>query len=893
MEQSRREALEVIFASGRRSLEWLCIAYVTTDRIFNPSPSRLVQEAADGAIRLLGSRRKLSTHDASSQRNVPAYVRNYLQAVAQQNGLDANTFQQNVLDYLHTARCLDQYVLQVDALCLARDSNAYRECPRCRMIHLQPAGGVCVDCQSPLGQPQPLTEASIASDYYSFLASTEDLFRLNCEELTGQTNKADGRKRQRLFQNITRPPEEIELTDTLDLLSVTTTMEAGVDIGGLLAVMMANMPPMRFNYQQRVGRAGRRGAGLSIALTLCRGRSHDDYYFQRPERITADPPPQPYVDVSRIAIVRRVLVKEVLRRAFVELNLFPDEHAESVHGEFGPAGSWSRAVNIHGQTVADLVTDWIQSNHTEIKRIRDVLLSFTDPQLIAQKQDLVDHIFHHLVPAITAAVNNPTLTQIWLAEGLANVGLLPMFGFPTRVRYLFHEQPRMAHEWPPERGVVDRDLDIAISQFAPRAETVKDGLIHTSVGVVDYQPQGNQVLEMPSPLGPARSVGFCRSCQAVDDSANPALACPVCGETTQDYQIIQLSEPKGFRTWYGRARDFEGLFEWTPRASRPKMGISHLQVNQRANFEVWSDQARVFVVNDNNGRLFQFEKLAQGETWVVQDALTQVRVNTPRLDSSTPAESRALASIKLTDVMVLGIDTWPPGLVLTPIDLNCRAALYSLGFLLRRGAAVHLDIDERELKVGIRVFRDATQNVAGQVFLSDSLENGAGYSSHLGVPDETEKLLRFVVGQNGTAFFAPLVAPAHSGICHTSCPDCLRDFFNLPYHNILDWRLGLDLARLALDKNAEIDLTVSYWQELLPVACPPYFSSQFGWQVLNFGGLPAGKMGNVVEIIAHPLWCRDANNLHPQLAVAREEATKSGATDIRLKSLFELLRRPF
>ena len=895
-EQSRREALDVVFASGRRSLESLSIAYVTTDRISNPSPSPLVQEAADGTIRLLGSRRKLSTHDANSQPNVPAYVRNYLQAVAQQNVLNANTFETEVLNYLHTAGCLSQYVLQVDALCLVRDSNAYRECPRCRMIHLQPAGGVCVDCQSPLGQLQQLTEASIASDYYSFLASTGNLFRLNCEELTGQTNKADGRKRQRLFQNITLPPpEEIGLTDTVDLLSVTTTMEAGVDIGGLLAVMMANMPPMRFNYQQRVGRAGRRGAGLSIALTLCRGRSHDDYYFQRPERITADPPPQPYVDVSRLAIVRRVLVKEVLRRAFVDLSLFPDEQADSVHGEFGPAGSWSQPANNHGQTVADLVTDWIQNNHTEIIRIRDVLLSFTAPQLIAQKQDLVDYIFHHLVPAITDAANNPNLTQIWLAERLANVGLLPMFGFPTRVRSLFHDPPGMAHEWPPERGVVDRALDIAISQFAPRAETVKDGLIHTSVGVVDYQPQGRQVVEMPDPLGPARAIGFCRSCQAVDDSTIPAQACQVCGATAQSdpvYEIIQLSEPKGFRTWYGRARDFEGLFEWTPRASRPKMGIAQLQVVQQANFEVWSDQATVFVVNDNDGQLFRFAKLAQGETWVVQDALSQVGVNTPPLASGIPTDIRALASIKPTDVMVLGIDTWPTGLVSTPTDLNCRAALYSLGFLLRRAAAVHLDIDERELKVGLRVFRNATGNVAGQVFLSDSLENGAGYSSHLGVPVEAEKLLRFVVGQNGTAFFDPLVSHAHSDICHTSCPDCLRDFFNLPYHNILDWRLGLDLARLALDKNDQIDFTVSYWQQLLPGVCPPYFRSQPGCQVVNFGGLPAGRMGNVVEIITHPLWSRDANNLHPQLAVAQAQAIASGAT-VRFKSLFELLRRPF
>jgi DEAD/DEAH box helicase domain-containing protein len=895
--QSRREALDIVFASGRRSLESLCIAYVTTDRIAHPTPSQAVQEASDSAIRLLGSRRKLSTHDAASQQNVPAYVGNYLHAVAQANGLNPNSFEADVLNYLQTAGCLNQYVLQVDALCLARDSNAYRECPQCRMIHFQPSGGVCADCQSPLGAPQQLTPALVASDYYGFLASTGSMLRLNCEELTGQTNKADGRKRQRLFQNITLPaPQEIELTDAVDLLSVTTTMEAGVDIGGLLAVMMANMPPMRFNYQQRVGRAGRRGAGLSVALTLCRGRSHDDYYFQRPERITADPPPPPYVDVSRTAIVRRVLVKEVLRRAFVDLNLFPGDQADSVHGEFGPAVGWGLPANNQGQTTADLVTEWIQNNQAEIIRIRDLLLAFTEAQLIAQGQALVDYVEHDLVPAITNAANDPNLTQVWLAERLANVGLLPMFGFPTRVRFLFHDRPRMAHEWPPERGVVDRDLDIAISQFAPRAETVKDGLIHTSVGVVDYQPQGNQVVEMPGPLGPPRSVGFCHACQAVDDNANPAAACHVCGATGLDnpgYAIIQLSEPKGFRTWYGRTRDFEGLFEWTPRASRPKMGIAQLQGAQRANFEVLSDQATVFVVNDNNGYLFRFEKLSQGETWIVRDALAQIGVNNPPLAGNVLTDIRALASIKPTDVMVLGIDNWPAGLVSTPTDLNCRAALYSFGFLLRRAAAVRLDIDERELKVGLRVFQDAMGNIAGQVFLSDSLENGAGYSSYLGSPAEAESLLRFIVGQNDTAFFGPLVASAHSDNCQTSCPDCLRDFFNLPYHNILDWRLGLDLARLALDMNAQIDFSVPYWQQLLPSVCPPYFTAQPGWQVVNFGGLPAGRAGNVVEIITHPLWGHNANNMHPQLTFAQAQAAASGSTDIRFKSLFEVLRRPF
>ena len=113
---------------------------------------------------------------------------------------------------------------------------------------------------------------------------------------------------------------------------------------------------------------------MSLALTLCRGRSHDDYYFQRPERITADPPPAPYVDTNRPQILQRVLAKEVLRRAFVELGFFAGTAGDSVHGEFGLATAWTLPpanppTGYTGVTVADIIQEWITRHAQEIAAI--------------------------------------------------------------------------------------------------------------------------------------------------------------------------------------------------------------------------------------------------------------------------------------------------------------------------------------------------------------------------------------------------------------------------------------------------------------------------------------------------------------------------------------------
>jgi ATP-dependent helicase YprA (DUF1998 family) len=81
-------------------------------------------------------------------------------------------------------------------------------------------------------------------------------------------------------------------SDALNTFVCTPTLELGVDIGQLDAVLMRNVPPLPANYWQRAGRAGRRHR-MAVDITYCRPVSHDRAYFSDPPKLLAgrvDPP---------------------------------------------------------------------------------------------------------------------------------------------------------------------------------------------------------------------------------------------------------------------------------------------------------------------------------------------------------------------------------------------------------------------------------------------------------------------------------------------------------------------------------------------------------------------------------------------------------------------------
>jgi ATP-dependent helicase YprA (DUF1998 family) len=718
-------------------------------------------------------------------------------------------------------------------------------CATCTSVHRPiPGYGHCLDCgHSTVAHLDPMTDPvfNARKGYYRqtvlsvlldppvppiSLIAAEHTAQLNAPQNEDVFSKAE--ENELLFQDVELMPlSGTKRASAIDVLSSTTTMEVGIDIGALSGVALRNMPPSRANYQQRAGRAGRRGNAVATVIAFGSADSHDEHYFSNPDQMIRGPVVDPRLTLDNPVIVRRHI------RAFLLQNYhqarLPIIVPDQAHDLFSVLGTVAAFRSKDGVLNLDDLSAWLSENEVSLQQRVEKWIPHELAD--ADRLFLLDGMIQDCITAISNATRDVAIDDAKRADEVddnaADVevaeeeddehtgrrkrasklldcllykGILPRYAFPTDVA-TFHvfDKERSTHYRPIMRFAPSQGLPIALSQYAPGKQVWIAGKCYTSGAI--YSPSSDDRFDNWQSRRLYLECSECGYAKTVPLNSGIEL------RSTTDCDACGGEQSVGPARYWMRPAGFAHPVDLPEVTSPDDMPETSYATRAKLTMETPSDEERWIRLNDRVRVLTDRTHLLVSNTGPDREGYSYCTL-CGRIEASTvPHSSLFGAHLKpfpdekepnclgngtsrhvmlgtdfITDIALFSLQVAAP-LKLKPGQSPTDVALRTVSEALAKAASKLLNIEPGELMAEYRpalTLAGVTGSEA-EIFLYDTLPGGAGFS-------------RDLAGKGMELFECALTlmktCPEN---CESSCYRCLRSFKNKFEHGLLDRHVGASL----------------------------------------------------------------------------------------------------
>ena len=722
----------------------------------------------------------------------------------------------------------DRYFLQPLGLSLKlRLDSGWLSCRDCGRTYAEALDDTCPSCLGNVGQADP-DYVDARTGYYrrqvlrAFDETSLEPFGLTTAEHSAQLTGLDDadafsktEKYELQFQDI-----RVDSGEPIDVLSCTTTMEVGIDIGTLSGVALRNVPPHVANYQQRAGRAGRRGRSVASVVTFAHGTSHDAHFYLHPERIISGDVRPPIVYVENQQVLKRHVNAYLVQRFFHETVVAGSE----TYRLFESLGTVEQFLS--GQYACSLenLERWLEEEREKLRSELDHWVprwSFGLDEEIPQVAETVREALDHLRGSLRRVLPVEDFARREELDGLARESLerqleeglletlisravFPRYAFPTDVVGFWVPQRRWKGDPAFKRNFdyePQRDLQIALSEYAPGSSLTIDKYRFDSAAIYSpYAPEVGPTLDRARPYTACESCGWV----SLAEEAQGLAICPCC--RNEELLRTPFVRPQGFASDVNERRQID-RGEASMRAGRTSRAQLEVQ-EPPASWDLHTFGGRMSVVARSENLVVVNKGVGDrgfnvcpecGRTEPLQGPgftrTALVRGGAPRrhlkpLEEGTQCDGQARGPFFLghsfpTDILLVRVSFEAPFRCST-VDADgrsgkpARIALTSFVEAMSLAASRRLQIDEGELGGNWSPVLGGAGSEA-HVFLYDLLPGGAGYTRQ--------------VRENLDDVMSEMRALLEGCDCETSCYQCLRHYGNNFFHHSLDRRLASALVQ--------------------------------------------------------------------------------------------------